>query len=56
MKALVYHGPGRCGLEHKPWPTLEAATNVIISTDDLAPHNATTIEAVQALQNEGNPN
>ncbi len=30
MKALVYHGPGRCGLENKPRPTLEAATDAIV--------------------------
>lgn len=30
MKALVYHGPGRCGLEDKPRPALEAATDALV--------------------------
>ncbi len=30
MKALVYQGPGKCGLEEKPKPTIQAPTDAVV--------------------------
>jgi alcohol dehydrogenase len=30
MKALVYHGPGKCAWEHKPRPTIQAPGDAIV--------------------------